>query len=66
MVRPLSDLSSHSWNKGTEKKDDFKYHNGNDEPQGFGHIAISVDDVQATCDRFEKLGVEFKKRPQGE
>lgn len=30
----------------------------------FGHIAISVDDVQAECDRLEKLGVEFKKRPQ--
>lgn len=23
-----------SWNKGTEDKADFKYHNGNDEPQG--------------------------------
>ena len=30
----------------------------------FGHIAVSVDDVQAECDRLEKLGVEFKKRPQ--
>lgn len=30
----------------------------------FGHIAISVNDVQEECDRLEKLGVEFKKRPQ--
>ena len=27
-----------TWNYGTEKDVDFKYHNGNDQPQGFGHI----------------------------
>lgn len=26
-----------TWNYGTEKDENFKYHNGNDEPQGFGH-----------------------------
>ena len=25
---------------GTEKDPNFKYHNGNNEPQGFGHIAV--------------------------
>ncbi len=27
-----------TWNYGTEKDEEFKYHNGNDKPQGFGHI----------------------------
>ena len=27
-----------TWNYGTEKDEAFKYHNGNDQPQGFGHI----------------------------
>lgn len=27
-----------TWNYGTEKDENFKYHNGNDEPQGFGHL----------------------------
>lgn len=27
-----------TWNYGTEKDADFKYHDGNSEPQGFGHI----------------------------
>merc|ERR1712080_765410 len=54
----------HNW--GTESDPEFKgYANGNEEPgRGFGPIAVSVDDVQAECDRLEKLGVEFKKRPQ--
>jgi lactoylglutathione lyase len=46
-----------TWNYGTEKDTDFKYHNGNDEPQGFGHICVSVDDIHAACDRFEEKGV---------
>jgi len=51
-------------NYGTESDSDFEgYHNGNSPPQGFGHICVSVPDVYAACERFEKLGIEFVKRP---
>jgi lactoylglutathione lyase len=51
-----------TWNYGTEKDEDFKYHNGNDEPQGFGHICVTVDDLDAACARFEEKKVNWKKR----
>jgi len=51
-----------TWNYGTEKDADFKYHNGNDEPQGFGHICATVDNLDAACERFEKMNVNWKKR----
>jgi len=51
-----------TWNYGTENDASFKYHNGNDEPQGFGHIAITVDDLDAACKRFEEHGVSWKKK----
>ena len=51
-----------TWNYGTEKDPAFKYHDGNSEPQGFGHIAISVDNLDAACKRFDEKGVNWKKR----
>ncbi len=52
---------THNW--GTEKDPDFSYHNGNEDPRGFGHIGVSVPDVYAACARFESLNVTFVKRP---
>jgi lactoylglutathione lyase len=51
-----------TWNYGTEKDSNFKYHDGNAQPQGFGHICLSVDDLDAACARFEEKGVNWKKR----
>ncbi|KAI6380918.1 hypothetical protein MCOR25_001444 [Pyricularia grisea] len=51
-----------TWNHGTEKDENFSYHNGNDQPQGFGHICISVDNLDAACQRLEDLKVNWKKR----
>ncbi len=52
---------THNW--GSENDKNFTYHNGNTDPQGFGHIGFSVPDVYAASNRFEKLGVKFIKKP---
>lgn len=52
---------THNW--GTETDPDAQYHNGNSEPRGFGHIGLAVPDVDKACERFEKLNVEFVKKP---
>jgi lactoylglutathione lyase len=49
-------------NHGTEVQDGRVYHDGNGDPRGFGHICVTVPDVVAACERFERLGVEFQKR----
>jgi len=51
---------THNW--GTETKEGLIHHNGNSDPRGFGHIGIAVPDLPAACERFEKMGVQFKKR----
>lgn len=52
---------THNW--GSEDDPDVTYHNGNAEPQGYGHICVTVPDVYAACERFEKLDVAFVKKP---
>jgi len=51
-------------NHGTENDANFQgYLNGNTDPgRGFGHIVITVDDVEKACKRFEELGVAFEKK----
>ncbi|KAI0250149.1 glyoxalase I [Lactifluus subvellereus] len=49
-------------NHGTESLAVTPYHSGNSDPRGFGHIAITVANVEEACARFERLGVPFKKR----
>jgi len=52
---------THNW--GSENDDGFRYHNGNTNPQGYGHIGFSVPDVYKASERFKKLGVKFIKKP---
>jgi lactoylglutathione lyase len=52
---------THNW--GTETQADFKYHNGNAQPQGFGHLCFSVPDLDAAVAWFDQNGVTYVKRP---
>lgn len=51
-------------NHGTEIDPDFKgYHAGNQEKDGFGHVAFNCNDVYEACSELEEKGVSFKKKP---
>ncbi|PNK60352.1 lactoylglutathione lyase [Psychrobacter sp. FDAARGOS_221] len=51
-------------NYGTENQADFSYHDGNAQPQGFGHICFSVPNLEQAVAWFDQNQVEFKKRPE--
>ncbi len=53
---------THNW--GTESDPDFKYHDGNAQPQGFGHICFSVPDLAAAISWFDENKVVYVKRPE--
>jgi lactoylglutathione lyase len=53
---------THNW--GTEKEAEFKYHDGNAKPQGFGHICFSVPDLDAAVRWFDDNGLTYVKRPE--
>lgn len=59
--RGLLELT-HNW--GTETQEGFSYHNGNAEPQGFGHICFTVPDLDAAIAWFDANEVEYVKRPE--
>ena len=59
MFQPVLELTH---NHGTEKDNDFKHYNGNeDDRKGFGHIGFLVDDVYKACDAIRDMGYGFKK-----
>ncbi|XBW38083.1 hypothetical protein QEN19_003670 [Hanseniaspora menglaensis] len=43
----------HYW--GTEAKEGFKYHSGNEEPQGFGHTCIAFENAAEICREIENV-----------
>ncbi len=51
---------THNW--GTEDDPAFRTASGNEEPKGYGHICISVPDIEAACRSFDAAGVTFRKR----
>lgn len=53
---------THNW--GTESEPEFTYHDGNAEPQGFGHICIAVPDLDAAIAWFDSQKVTYVKRPE--
>jgi lactoylglutathione lyase len=53
---------THNW--GTESQPDFRYHDGNAQPQGFGHICFSVPDLPTAIAWFDRNNVPFVKRPE--
>jgi lactoylglutathione lyase len=53
---------THNW--GSEDDAEFKYHDGNAQPQGFGHICFAVPNLAAAVAWFDENKVVFVKRPE--
>ena len=53
---------THNW--GTESDAEFRYHDGNAQPQGFGHIGVAVPDLDEAVRWFDAQGVVYVKRPE--
>jgi lactoylglutathione lyase len=52
---------THNW--GTEQQAEQSYHNGNSQPQGFGHICVSVPQLDDAVQWFDENKIPFVKRP---
>ncbi|EPT25005.1 putative glyoxalase I [Toxoplasma gondii TgCatPRC2] len=61
MWQPVLELTH---NHGTEQDPGFRYHNGNDKPQGYGHIGFLCDDLEGACKELNAAGVAFRKKPE--
>ncbi|XP_068198999.1 lactoylglutathione lyase-like [Antennarius striatus] len=59
--RPATLELTHNW--GSDQDADLSYHSGNKEPLGFGHIGISVPDIDVACKYLEDQKVKFIKKP---
>jgi len=57
---PTMELT-HNW--GTESDPNFKYHNTNTEPRGFGHVGVIINDVHSACQKLEAAGVTVVRKP---
>ncbi|XBW38084.1 hypothetical protein QEN19_003671 [Hanseniaspora menglaensis] len=44
---------THNW--GTEDDAKFSYHNGNDNPQGFGHTCVTFADASRVCSQIDEV-----------
>jgi lactoylglutathione lyase len=53
---------THNW--GSESDPAVQYHDGNAQPQGFGHICFSVPDLDSAICWFDQNGVIYVKRPE--
>jgi lactoylglutathione lyase len=53
-----------TYNWGTESDTHLQYHDGNTEPQGFGHICFSVPALDEAIKWFDDNSVPYVKRPE--
>ncbi|HEX4878330.1 MAG TPA: lactoylglutathione lyase, partial [Limnobacter sp.] len=53
---------THNW--GTENKPEHQYHDGNAQPQGFGHICFAVPNLTQAVAWFDDNKLTYVKRPE--
>ncbi|KAB7623912.1 lactoylglutathione lyase [Alkalilimnicola sp. S0819] len=53
---------THNW--GSEDDPERRYHDGNAEPQGFGHICFAVPELDAAIAWLDSQAVDYVKRPE--
>ncbi len=53
------------WDYGTENVDGRVFHSGNEDPLGFGHVALAVDDLVGACELMTERKVTWVKKLAG-